>query len=107
MRKLRLFMVILLAAFGINSMLHAEVRSEDHTVVHSNDHIKESVSNPVNINTADASELSQVRGLGPKKADAIVQYRTQNGPFKSVDDIANVKGIGQKMLKRIEAQLTI
>ncbi len=49
----------------------------------------------VNINTADASALSDgLTGVGPAKAAAIVEYRKANGPFKSVDQLASVKGIG-------------
>ena len=50
----------------------------------------------VNINTADAASLaSGLNGVGEAKAIAIVEYRQQNGPFKSVDDLAFVKGIGE------------
>jgi len=49
----------------------------------------------VNINTADAAALSEgLNGVGPAKAAAIVEYRKANGPFKSVDQLASVKGIG-------------
>ena len=50
----------------------------------------------VNINTADAESLaSELNGIGETKAVAIVEYRQQNGPFKSADDLALVKGIGE------------
>ena len=50
---------------------------------------------PVNINTADAAALSAgLTGVGPAKAQAIVDYRQANGPFKSADQLAAVKGIG-------------
>ncbi len=48
----------------------------------------------VNINTADASELQNLKGIGSAKAQAIVDYRGQHGPFKSAQDLANVKGFG-------------
>lgn len=52
---------------------------------------------PVNINTADAQAISSaLKGIGLKKADAIIQYRKANGSFKSLDDLILVKGIGQK-----------
>ena len=54
---------------------------------------------PVNLNTADAAEMADtLKGVGLKKAEAIVAYREQHGPFKSVQDLANVKGIGEKTL---------
>lgn len=54
---------------------------------------------PVNINSADADTIADsLKGVGPSKAAAIVAYREQNGPFRSVDDLLNVKGIGEKTL---------
>lgn len=53
----------------------------------------------VNLNTADAATLARdLVGIGPAKAKAIVDYRTKNGPFRSVDDLALVKGIGQRII---------
>lgn len=55
----------------------------------------------VNINTADVTALSsQLDGIGPKKAQAIIDFRTENGPFNSVDDLTLVSGIGPKLLER-------
>lgn len=55
----------------------------------------------VNINSADAATLSAgLVGVGEKKAEAIVAYRETNGPFKSAEDLANVKGIGEGTLKK-------
>jgi len=49
----------------------------------------------ININTADKETLmSVIKGVGDTKADAIIAYREENGNFKSIDDLANVKGIG-------------
>ena len=57
---------------------------------------------PVNINTADAATLAQgISGIGPSKAQAIVDYRTANGSFASIEDLVNVQGIGFKTLDRI------
>jgi len=57
---------------------------------------------PVNINTADAATLAQgVNGIGPSKAQAIVDYRTANGQFASIEDLVQVQGIGVKTLDRI------
>jgi competence protein ComEA len=50
---------------------------------------------PVNINTADAATLArELKGIGAKRAQAIVDYRQKHGPFKSADELALVKGIG-------------
>ncbi len=66
----------------------------------------QSYAAPVNVNTADAATLAQnINGIGPKKAQAIVNYRKQNGPFKSVDDLVKVKGIGLKIVEKNKADL--
>jgi competence protein ComEA len=57
------------------------------------------LAGPVDINSADASTLAkELKGIGPARAEAIVAYRKQNGPFKSPDDLALVKGIAQKVI---------
>ena len=55
----------------------------------------------VNVNTATEAELTQLPGIGPAKAAAIVQHRTQNGPFKSLADLDAVSGIGPATLANI------
>lgn len=62
----------------------------------------------VNINTASAETIAKgVTGLGMVKAEAIVKYREKNGPFKSVDEMDKVSGIGEGTLKKIRAQVTV
>lgn len=63
---------------------------------------------PVNINTADAQTLAEnIKGIGPKKAQAIVTYRRENGSFKSIHDLAKVKGIGEKLVARNKSDLLL
>lgn len=61
----------------------------------------------VNINTATVAELDAVKGIGPSKAQAIVDYRSKNGAFKSLDDLKNVKGFGEKSIGKLKAELVI
>ncbi|MFZ2269383.1 MAG: helix-hairpin-helix domain-containing protein [Azonexus sp.] len=61
----------------------------------------------VNINTATQEELDAVKGIGPGKAKAIIDYRSKNGPFKSVDDLKGVKGFGEKSLAKLKGELTV
>ena len=59
----------------------------------------------VDINTADAKELSSLSGIGSKKADAIITYRSANC-FKSIDELVKVKGIGKKTVDKNKDNLT-
>ena len=62
---------------------------------------------PVNINTADAEALAEaINGVGLKRAEAIIEYRNQNGPFKSVDELVQVQGVGEKSLEKSRDRLT-
>jgi competence protein ComEA len=61
----------------------------------------------INVNTASATELEALSGIGEVLAAAIVDYRTDNGPFASVDDLENVSGIGPATLEEIRDQVTI
>src|SRR6187549_4025673 len=63
---------------------------------------------PVNVNTADAAALAKaLNGIGPAKAKAIVSYREKNGPFKSVDQLAMVEGITQKLIDKNRADIKL
>lgn len=60
-----------------------------------------SAGEPVNINTADATAIADnLNGIGDAKARAIVEYRQKHGPFKSAEDLVNVKGIGLKTVEK-------
>ena len=60
----------------------------------------------VNINTATLEELQTIKGIGKKKAEAILQYRKEHGAFRTKEDLLQVKGIGKKVLEAIESQVT-
>jgi competence protein ComEA len=61
----------------------------------------------INLNTATVEQLSSLPGIGAKKAQAIVEYRTKVGKFKSIDDLTKVKGIGDKMLVKLRGMAEI
>ena len=62
----------------------------------------------VNINTADAKTFDkEMKGVSPKTAQAIVDYRVKNGPFKSVDDLEKVKGVGKATIEKNRKNLTL
>ena len=61
----------------------------------------------LNINTASAAELGGLKGIGDAKAKGIIEYREKNGPFKSVDDLRQVHGIGAKLLEQLRPHVSI
>lgn len=65
------------------------------------------VAAPIDINTADANSLANViDGVGVKKAQAIIVYRKEHGPFKTVNDLIRVKGIGIKTVEKNRVKIT-
>ena len=67
-----------------------------------------SCAETVDINSADASRIAEVMvGIGASKAEAIVAYRKEHGPFKSIDDLAQVKGVGAKTVAKNRERLTL
>jgi competence protein ComEA len=87
----------------IGSLSYASVKAEAHT------HRKASLQHvsavtKVNINTANATQLSNLKGIGTKRAQAIVTYRKAHGPFSNVKALSAVKGIGDKKVIAIQKQ---
>lgn len=64
------------------------------------------IAGPVNVNTADAKTIArELKGIGLSRAQAIVDYREKNGPFKTADDLAKVKGVGMKVVEQNRANI--
>ena len=64
-------------------------------------------SGKVDINRADSSQLTTISGIGPSKAEAIIAYRQENGPFKKTEDITKVSGIGDATYQKIKDKITV
>lgn len=64
-------------------------------------------SGKVNINTANQSELDRLPGIGPSLAERIIEYREENGNFKNIEDLQNVKGIGDAKFADIKDKVTV
>lgn len=61
----------------------------------------------IDLNTADAAELQQLNGIGEKKAELILLYRQEHGPFQTIEELMNVKGIGEKTFDSLADQITV
>lgn len=61
----------------------------------------------VDLNTANQAQLESVNGIGPAKAKAIIDYRTKNGAFKTLDDLDKVSGFGKATITKVKAELVV
>ena len=68
-------------------------------------HAKAAVTGKININTATAEQLAMLPGVSPKKAQGLIDYRTQNGNFKNIEDLQKVPGIKQKKVDKVKDYL--
>lgn len=69
--------------------------------------VSNDTSDKININTADESQLTTLPGIGPSKAQAIIAYREENGSFKTIEDLTNVSGIGDKTFEKLKELIDI
>ena len=61
----------------------------------------------VNLNTATVAELTTLPGVGPRLAERIIEYRQKKGPFKKIEEIMNVQGVGEKSFLKLKPQITV
>jgi len=91
------FALSLLGWFGSSQLVYAAESTSNH----------QNTKSVVNINQANAATIAKaIRGIGKKRASDIVKYRDKHGPFKSVSDLANVRGINKRLVKKLDSQLT-
>ena len=64
-------------------------------------------ASPVNLNTATVAQIATLPGVGQKAAERIVEYRQKNGGFKKIEELMNVKGIGEKSFLKLKALITV
>lgn len=85
---------------------HGENPDENRDSYSANN-VTDSGEGKVNINTADAAALQTIPGIGPSKADRIIEYRESEGKFNEIDDIKNISGIGNKTFESIKEYITV
>lgn len=68
---------------------------------------KKAVTGVININTAPAADLQQLPGIGAKTAARIIDFRQKNGPFKKIEELMNVRGVGEKNFLKLKASITV
>lgn len=95
-------LLIMFSLMFANAVCAAEtsksnVSKEEPVVVKKTEEVKQ-----VNINTADLETLQTLKGIGPKKAQDIIDYRGKNGEFKKIDDLKSVKGFTDKFLAKLQ-----
>jgi competence protein ComEA len=98
--KKNLFIFVLLAMISFVGLASAPVFAADSPAA-------TSVLETIQLNQATAEELQALPGVGPSLSERIVAYRTEHGPFKSIDQLAEVKGIGDKKLAKLRDHLAL
>ena len=68
---------------------------------------KPPVTGTININTASAADLQRLPGIGAKTAGRVIEYRQKNGPFKKVEELMNVRGVGEKNFLKLKTQISV
>lgn len=91
-------------ASALVSVLFALPVSADQTVTEQGQ-VEQVQAGMIDINNANEAQLAQLAKVGPKKAQEIIRYREANGPFKNVDELAKVKGIGEKTVEQNRERL--
>jgi competence protein ComEA len=69
--------------------------------------VKPAVTGTININTASIADLQRLPGIGAKTASRVVEYRQKNGPFKKVEELMNVRGVGEKSFLKLKGQISV
>lgn len=103
-RKVLLFLVFL---FSLGLILNISAKTRAKKEDFSGGYLSRPVCHKVDINRADRSQLVDLPGIGEKTAQTIIAYRQAHGPFKNLDDLKAIKGIGEKKLERLKGHLVV
>ncbi|WP_316631638.1 helix-hairpin-helix domain-containing protein [uncultured Ruminococcus sp.] len=102
--------ILIIGVIGLIAVIGSELYTHDVDQQPPKGYTAEEIAamkiEPININTASVDELSALPGLSKKQAQRIVDYREQNGDFESIEDVMNIKGIGEKAYKEFAYYIT-
>lgn len=105
--SLRALAVALIVGVSANAWCAPEAAPKTPATKSSTQPANQKLGGVVNINTADAEALTELDGIGPAKASAIIDYRKQHGPFKSIEQLADVKGIGDAFIEKNRDRISV
>ena len=92
---------------GLTALALAVALTCSTVAVYAAPEAKAAIQAPVNLNQASAEELIALKGIGPKMAERIIAYRKEHGPFKTADQLVQVKGIGNAKFQKLKDQVTV
>jgi competence protein ComEA len=103
MRQLSCALVIVCALLALQGLAAQEKPAQGKSAAKP----AASQSAPVNINTATSAQIQTLPGIGEKAAERIIEYRQKNGGFKKIEELMNVKGIGEKSFLKLKPLVTV
>jgi len=103
MRRILIAMVILASIVMVPSIASAQAAKATASAAKP----KATASSPVNLNSASVAQLQTLPGIGGSTAQRIVEYRQKNGSFKKIEELMNVKGIGEKSFLKLRPLITV
>ncbi len=103
LKKVMMLLLVIVMGIGFSTQGICGVKRK----VQRGKKVKAGIEKKININKADEKTLMKLKGIGKKKARAIVEFRKKNGKFRKVEDIMLVKGIGRKTFERLKPYITV
>lgn len=88
-------------------MIYVPNKKEAKEMEAAGENTEEQNDEMIDINAADLTELQKINGIGPAKAQAIIDYREENGPFKTVDELSEISGFGEKTVEKLRDSIRI
>lgn len=93
--------------FTVIGVAHSSIASQQGAKSAGAAKAKATAANPINLNSASVAQLQTLPGIGASTAQRIVEYRQKNGSFKKIEELMNVKGIGEKSFLKLKPLITV